>query len=126
LAAAVLGLFVLLASSALIRAARRGAFSSAVKGLREFAPLAAVFVVFVAGAGGGLAAAYESGSATPFLLLGSVALPLVLLARAWGAVGSAATRARALRAALCAGAALAAAFVVLDELGVSYLQGFGL
>jgi hypothetical protein len=34
--------------------------------------------------------------------------------------------ARVLRAAVCAGAALAAAFVVLDLLGLSYLQGFGL
>jgi hypothetical protein len=122
----VLGLFVVLASMALVGAARRGAFASATRAVRGFAPLAAVFVVFVGGAGGGLAASYETGSAAPFLLLGSVALPLVLLARAWAAVGSAATRARALRAAVCAGAALAAAFVVLDMLGVSYLQGFGL
>jgi hypothetical protein len=126
LAAAVLGLFVLLASTALIRAARRGSFASAVQALRGFAPLAAVFVAFVGAAGGGLAASYETGNAAPFLLFGSVALPLVLLARAWAAVGSEGARARALRAGVCAGAALAAAFVVLDVLGVSYLQGFGL
>jgi len=126
LAAAVLGLYVLLASMALVGAARRGALASAVRASQGFARLAVVFAVFVGGAGGALAASYESGSAAPFLLLGSVALPLVLLARAWAAVGSAGARARAFRAAVCAGAALAAAFVVLDALGVSYLQGFGL
>ena len=100
--------------------------SGAVRAFRGFAPLAVAFVVLVGGAGGALAASYESGNAAPFLLFGSIALPLVLLARAWAAVGSAGARARAFRAAVCAGAALAAAFVVLDALGASYLQGFGL
>jgi hypothetical protein len=124
-AAALIAVFVGLASTALGRAARRGELKAAGRAFRTFAPVATLFVVFVAGAGGLLAAAYESGSAAPFLLLGAAAWPLILLARGWAAVGSTARWARAGRAALCASAALAAAFMVLDALDLSYLQGFG-
>jgi len=122
----VIAVFVALASIALARAARRRDLKGAVRALQGFAPPATLFIVFVGGAGGMLAAAYESGNAAPFLLLGAAAWPLLLLARGWAAVGSSAVLARVLRAAVCAGAALAAAFVVLDLLGLSYLQGFGL
>jgi len=125
-ALAVIAVFVALASLALGRAARRGDLEPARRAFKGFAPLATLFVVYTACAGGLLAASYESGNAAPFLLLGAMALPLVLLARGWAAVGSSTAVARVLRAAVCAGAALAAAFMALDVLGLSYLSGFGL
>jgi hypothetical protein len=123
---AIIVVFVAFASIALGGAARRGAFGAAARAFRGFAPLATLFVAYVGVAGGWLAASYESGNAAPFLLFGAAALPLLLLARGWAAVGSPASLARVFRAVVCAGAALAAAFVVLDALGLAYLQGFGL
>jgi len=84
------------------------------------------FVAFLAIGGGLLASKYESGNASPFVWLGAVVLPLLLLARAWAAVGAQTGRARAARAALCGGAVVAAAFTLLDVLDPQYLTGFGL
>jgi hypothetical protein len=75
-------------------------------------------------AGGFLATRYEGGTARPFLYLGLALLPILLLARAWGAAGSGRWRARALRAALSAASALGAAFLVLEHVDV--LEGLGL
>jgi hypothetical protein len=88
--------------------------------------VAAIFVAFVAVAGGALASNYEAGNAAPFLLLGAVVLPLVLVARAWSAVGSTRGAARVARALLCAATVLAAAFLLLDAVNPQYLTGFGL
>jgi hypothetical protein len=125
-AGAIVMVFGALAAIALGRAARLGKLAAAGRAVQGFAGLASAFVVFVGGAGGALASSYEMGNAAPFLWLGSVALPLLVLARSWAAVGSAAGAARAFRALVCATAALAAAFLVLDVLGASYLDGFGL
>jgi hypothetical protein len=122
----VLALFGGLAATALLRAHLRGAFPDAVRALRGVAPLATLFVAFLALAGGILASKYESGNSAPFLLLGSASLPLVLLARAWGAVGSPRSASRAVRALLCAATMFAAAFLVLEGLDPQYLSGFGL
>jgi hypothetical protein len=51
---------------------------------------------------------------------------LLLLARAWSAVGSQSSPARAARALLCGATVIAAAFTLLDRFGPQYLAGFGL
>jgi hypothetical protein len=122
----VVGCFVLLAGLGVVRAARAGTLRDAGRELRKLAPVAALFVVFVAVGGGALASNYESGNASPFLLLGAVVLPLVLLARAWSAVGSTRSAARVGRSLLCAATVLAAAFLLLDAVNPQYLAGFGL
>jgi hypothetical protein len=125
-AVAVIGAFAILAGIAIARAARRGALGVAASELRRLAPVATLFVAFVAVGGGLLASNYESGNASPFLLLGVAVLPLVLVARAWGAVGSGSKPARLARAFLCAATVLAAAFLLLDTVHPQYLAGFGL
>jgi hypothetical protein len=125
-AVATLGAFLALAASGLVRAARRRELGAAGRGVRAIAPVAVLFVAFVAVAGGVLASNYESGNASPFLWLGAAVLPLVLVARAWSSVGSPRAAARIARATLCGGAVVAAAFVLLDALDPQYLSGFGL
>jgi tetratricopeptide (TPR) repeat protein len=123
---AVLVAFALLAVVALWRAGARGALGAAKTELRKLAPVAIPFVAFLAIGGGLLASKYESGNASPFVWLGAIVLPLLLVARAWAAVGAQTGRARAARAALCGGAVVAAAFTLLDVLDPQYLTGFGL
>jgi hypothetical protein len=119
-------LFVALAAASLVRARRRGTLAEAGRSLKKLAPLAILFVLYVAGIGGMLASNYESGNSTPFLLLGVAALPLVIAARAWGAVGSPRATARIGRALLCGTTMVAAAFLLLDVVNPAYLEGFGL
>jgi tetratricopeptide (TPR) repeat protein len=125
-AVVVLAAFGLLSLVGLVRAGLRRTLGQAWAALRDLAPPAIGFVAFVAIAGGVLASQYESGNATPFLLLGAAVLPLVLLARAWGAVGSQTRAARLGRALLCAATVVAAAFVLLEKVYPDYLVGFGL
>jgi hypothetical protein len=125
-ASVVLAAFGVFSIVALVRAGRKRALAQAWSALRELAPAAIGFVAFVAIAGGVLASQYESGNATPFLLLGAAVLPLVLLARAWGAVGSQTRAARVGRSLLCAATVMAAAFVLLEKVYPDYLVGFGL
>jgi len=122
----VLAAFALLAATGLVRAGMRRNLGTALRELRKLSPVAALFVVFVAVAGGVLASKYESGNAAPFLVLGAGILPLLLVARAWSAVGSQTAAARAARALLCGATVIAAAFMLLDSLGPQYLTGFGL
>jgi hypothetical protein len=123
---AVLATFAWLAAIGLWRAGRRRALQQVGRDLRQMAPVAVGFVAFVVVAGGLLASKYESGSATPFILLGAGVLPLLFLGRAWSAVGSQTASARAARGLLCGATVLAEAFVVLDLCGAQYLLGFGL
>jgi hypothetical protein len=125
-ALALLMVFATLAAVSLMRARRRGALRDAGRALGAFAPVALSFTVFVAAAGGFLASRYESGNARPFLLFGVLALPLMLVARAWSAVGSPRPAARVVRASICAATLLGAAFVLLDVVSPEYLEGFGL
>lgn len=125
-ASIVLAAFAVFSIVALLRAGRQGALAQAWNALRGVAPAAIGFVAFVAIAGGVLASQYESGNAGPFLMLGAAVLPLVLLARAWGAVGSQTRAARMGRALLCAATVVAAAFVLLEKVFPDYLVGFGL
>jgi hypothetical protein len=122
----VLCVFVGLASRALELARRRKELGHTVRALAALAPVAVGFAAFVGLAGGALASSYESGNVGPFLMLGGATLPLVLVARAWGTVGSAWPAARFARALLCGASVLAAAFVLLDVVSPDYLQGFGL
>ncbi len=121
-----LGVFVSVATAALVRALLRGTLAGAVRAVRGLGPEARGFAAYLACVGGGLASQYESGRAAPFVLLGLGVLPLVLLARAWGAVGSTNVTARIGRAILCAASVLATAFVLLDATHPAYLEGFGL
>jgi len=122
----VLAAFGVLALVALGRAAVRRSLGEAARALRDLAPVALPFVAFVAIAGGLLATKYESGNSRPFFLLGAAVLPLVLLARAWSAVGSQTRPARLGRSLLCAATVAATAFTLLDQLDPQYLEGFGL
>ena len=123
---AVLAAFVLLAVVGLVRAGMQRKLDTAMRELRKLSPVAALFVAFVAVAGGLLASKYESGNAAPFLILGAGVLPLLLVARAWSAVGSQTGAARAARALLCGATVIATAFTLLDWFGPQYLPGFGL
>jgi hypothetical protein len=118
--------FVGLAGLALARATRRGAIGAAGRAVRSIAPIAVAFALYVGCAGGELASQYESGNSSPFIALAAAVLPILLLARAWGAVGSAGRAARAGRSLLCAATVVAAAFVLLDAMNPAYLEGFGL
>jgi len=119
-------LFALLATFAVARAARRGTFGDVRRALRRGVGFAVGFAVYVAVAGGVLASEYETGNAAPFLIFGVVLVPLVVLARAWGAAGSGAAGARFVRAVVCASVIFAAAFLVLEAVNVQYLEGFRL
>lgn len=125
-AMALLSSFTVLVAVTLVKARRRRALGAAARALILVAPIAVTFALFVAIVGGVLASHYESGNARPFLLLGAVALPIVLAARAWSAVGSSRRAARVGRAVLCGATLLAAAFVLLDVVSPEYLEGFGL
>lgn len=125
-AVAALGAFGVLAAVALGRAALAGTASLAMRAMRRTSGIAVAFAVYLALGGGVLASQYDAGNGAPFALLSVAVLPLVLLARAWSAVGSTRVLARAGRAAICALGVLAAAFLLLDVAGPTYLEGFGL
>ena len=120
---AALGALLVLA---LARARRRAQIPAVGRAIARSAPLTLAFAAYVALAGGLLASSYEAGNAKPFLALGVAVLPLVVAARTWGAAGSPSPWARAGRAMMCASAALAVAFVLLERIDSAYLEGFGL
>jgi hypothetical protein len=125
-AIAMLAAFAALSLASIVLAKRRGRWDALRAAMKRAAPLALAFAAYVALFGGWLASKYESGNATPFLALGAALAPLLLAARAWGAAGSPARWARALRAVACGACAIACAFVVLDKIDPAYLEGFGL
>jgi hypothetical protein len=121
-----LAFFVLLATSAVARAASRGEFAPIGSALKRSLALGLVFVVYLALGGGMLASAYETGNSSPFLAFGVVLCPVAAAARAWGAAGSPTSRARIGRAVLSATAVVAAAFLTLEAVNGQYLEGFHL
>jgi hypothetical protein len=125
-----IALFLALTLGALARAVRRasdGIRLQRLRGsLRGLGPIAAGFGAYIALVGGALASRYESGNAAPFLALGAVTVPLVLCAHVWNAVGRGNALARAARAVLSGVSVVAAAFVLLDVVNPTYLDGFGL
>jgi hypothetical protein len=123
---AVLVCAAAMAAAAWIAAARAGAIARVTKAARRIAPLALGYAAYVGAAGALLASSYEAGTAKPFLWFGVALGPLLLLARAWSAAGRSTRGARSLRAVVCAAAALATAFLVLERIDVAYLEGLGL
>ena len=121
-----IGVAGVLALIAFLRAARAGKLGAAMKRARADGRLVVAYAAYVAIAGALLASGYEDGTARPFLLFGAVLVPLLLVARTWGAAGSPARSARIARAALCASSAIGAAFLVLEHVDVGYLEGLGL
>ena len=94
--------------------------------LRSFLPWALAFAAYVGATGAILASNFEEGNALPFLASGASLVPLVLLARSWGASGASAAPARASRATMSVLAVLAAAFLLLERIDPRYLESFGL
>ena len=125
-ATAIIGLTVVLAATAISRCIRARRHRVVLARARSSSRLVLGYAAYVALAGAALASGYEEGTALPFLLFGGVLVPLLLLARAWGAAGSQAPRARGLRAVVCAASVLGAAFLVLEHVDISYLEGLGL
>jgi hypothetical protein len=117
-----LALFVVL----LAVAVARGGAGTAARAAGRVLPTAALFCAFATAVGGLLASSYETGSATPLLMVAPAMLTSILLARAWSAVGSKALAARALRAAMCASSLVAATLLLMERLTPEYLEGFGL
>lgn len=125
-AQACIAAFAGFAVTAVARARRRQGMREALQAVRDFAPMAVAFALFLGVAGGALASRYESGNARPFAFLGAAVLPLLLVARSWNAVGSPHTGPRVGRAVLCGVAVVAAAFALLATTTPDYLDGFGL
>jgi hypothetical protein len=121
-----LGLFFVGAAVGIGRRLRRSA-AEVSAALRKFATVTIAFALWSGVLGGLLASTYETGNAKPFLLFGAGLVPLVLLARAWGAVAGGDSKGpRVARATLAAASVIAAGFLVLESVDVAYLEGFGL
>jgi hypothetical protein len=120
---ALLGALLVLAARAL---ARRGAPARVRTALASMWKVALGYAAYVGLGGALLASGYEAETSKPFLALGVVLVPVLFLARAWGAAGGSTRAARAGRATLCAAAALGAAFLVLEVIDVRLLEGFAL
>jgi hypothetical protein len=103
-----------------------GASPRALAAVGRAAPFLAVYLAWVGLVGGYLASTYENGSPAPFLLFALVMGPLVVLLRVWSAVGSRSLAARVGRGVTAAVATFAVAFLVVEHVNVSYLEGFGL
>lgn len=125
---ATLVFVIAVAVTAILRASRRSedARRSITGALRTSSRMTLVVAAYVAISGAFLASRYETGTSAPFLALGAALVPLLLLARAWGAAASAGPAARAGRALGCAASVLAAAFLVLESIDASFLDGMGL
>ena len=123
--AALLAL-ILLAARALLVAMRRGSAGRVRAALASMWKIALAYAAYVAIGGGLLASGYEAETSKPFLWFGVVLVPVLFLARAWAAAGTQTRGARGGRATLCALAAMAAAFLVLEGIDVTLLEGFGL
>ncbi len=129
-AIAVIVAMVLLAMRAAVTALRRVAVvtgGARIRGaLAKTWKLALAYSAYVAVVGALLASGYEAGTTRPFLYFGLVLFPIILLARGWAAAGGESVAARGGRAAVCALSVAAAAFLVLEGVDVSFLDGMGL
>lgn len=115
-----------LAARAWLSASRRGGPTRVRRAIAKTWKIAIAYAAYVAGGGALLASGYEVGTSRPFLYFGVVLVPVVLVARAWGAAGGDGAWARAGRAVVCGGAAMAAALLVLEAVDVAFLEGMGL
>ncbi len=98
----------------------------ALPAVRRVAPALAVFLLHVALVGGYLASTYENSSPVPFFWFAALMVPLLVLFRAWSAVGSPRLAARLARGGAAAAAAIALGFLVVEHVNPGYLEGFGL
>jgi hypothetical protein len=99
---------------------------AALRAVRRIALLATCFFLYCGLAGGYLASNYENGSPIPFELFAAFMLPLAILFRMWGAVGSPRTVARVGRSVAAVAATLAVGFLVVEHVNPAFLEGFGL
>ncbi len=124
-----LGLFLAAAVIGIALRLRRS-IAEVKQALRSFATVTIAFALWSGLLGGLLASTYETGNAKPFLLFAAGLIPLLLLARAWGAVAGSGDGQghwpRVGRAGLSAVSVIAAGFLVLESVDVTYLEGFGL
>jgi hypothetical protein len=91
--------------------------------------MAAVVIFFLVNAGlvgGYLASRYENSSSVPFVLFAAFMLPMLVIFRAWSAVGSPRLAVRVGRGVAAAAATVALAFLVVEQVNPTYLEGFGL
>lgn len=124
---AVLVGMVLLAGWAAIEGSRSdGGKERIVRAVASTWRLAVGYAVYVSVTGAMLASGYEAGTGKPFLWFGVVLVPVLLLARMWGAAGAQTGAARGGRAWVAGLAAVAAAFLVLEGVDVAFLDGMGL
>ncbi len=106
--------------------AARRSLAKALGTTRRVATPVALFLLYSGVIGGYLASSYENGSSLPFVLFAGFMLPLVVIFRTWGVVGSPRVAARAARAFAAVAATLALAFLVVEHVNPAYLEGFGL
>lgn len=125
-AIATLVVMALLAARATIMAVRRRRGGELGRGVKSTWRLVVAYAAYVSIAGAVLASGYETGTSKPFLSFGLVLVPILLLARVWGAAGGEGRGVRSARAALSGLAALGAAFLVLEGVDVGFLEGLGL
>lgn len=93
--------------------------------VRRTLPLVIAFAGTLA-LGGGLAKAYQPAAGIPFIALGVVIVPLLLLARGWAMMGAPQASHRWARSLTCGAAVFAVTFLLLEGLQPAYLEGFGL
>ena len=106
--------------------ASRRALEGAFGAVRRMGPVAMFFLANVGLVGGYVASSYENGSPLPFVLFAAFMLPLVVVLRLWGAVGSPRLAARVGRGLAAVAATLALGFLVVEQINPMYLEGFGL
>lgn len=119
-------LVLLMTARACATAARRGSLGAVGSAVRKAAGIAVAYAAYVALGGALLASGYEAGTSRPFLFFGAAIVPIALLARAWAAAGASTAPAIRGRATVCGLGALAAAFLVLEAVDVTFLEGMGL
>ncbi len=110
--------------SSLVLARRR--LKGALRSVRQITPVFAVFLGNLGLVGAYLASSYENSSGLPFVVFAALMLPLLILFRAWSAVGSSYVAARLGRAALAAVATVALGFLAVEQVNPLYLGAFGL
>jgi hypothetical protein len=100
--------------------------AGALRSVRGIAPVVTFFLLYTGLVGGYLASRYENSSSLPFVLFAAFMLPLVAIFRAWSAVGSPRLAARTGRALAAVASTLALAFLVVEHINPTFLEGFGL
>jgi tetratricopeptide (TPR) repeat protein len=125
-AVGLLAALAIVGAASFVRAARKlGGVGEVQRAVVR--PLAVAFSLYLGGAAAVLVRLRGDGDPRPFVWLGLGVLAMDVVARTWR-LGSGAGRApaRAGRAILCAAGVLAAAFLAVERVDPSYLEGLGL